>query len=80
MIDPASRAEVRRLFIDALSVDRADIEAKYLAAMAEALTYREMFLWIMDTLLEERKRFDRAQERLRQVMGVQPWHEEEATV
>ena len=78
MDDPANSEEVRRFFYDALSQDRAELEAKYLATLGEALTYREMFLWTMDTLQTIQTRFDRTQERLRQVMGVQPWHEEEA--
>ena len=73
MDDPANREEVRRLFFDALSNDRADQEANYLAAVAESLAYRDLFLLALAELAALRQRANGANQRLRQVMGVDPW-------
>ena len=80
MIEPDTRAEVRRLFFDAISNDRAVHEANYLTWAAESLTYRELFLLAVAELASTRQRLNGANHRLRQVMGVDPWHETETAM
>ena len=75
-MDPSDQAVVNRLVIEAL----ADDSVQLTDALSEAVTYRELFLAALAELVAERKRSTRANQRLRQVMGVEPWHETETAM
>lgn len=70
-------SEALDLFLQGLETQRTDLEQAYVSAMAEALTYREMFLWAMEQFAAEQLRRERAEERLRQLASLKPWHDEE---
>lgn len=73
----SDREEILGLLLDSLHAEIAEKDQQYIEAMREALAYREMFLWTMDELFTEQAKRIRAEERLKQVMGVKSWHPEE---
>lgn len=53
------------------------LEDSYVRALAQAATYRQMALVAFDDLQETHQALERTQQRLRQTMGLAPWHTEE---
>ena len=65
------------LVVSGLAQDCAGLEADHLDAVAEAATYRQLLLIALEGWTAEKQRADSATQRLRQVMGREPWHREE---
>jgi len=68
---------IDKLVIDGLAQDCASLEADQIEAVSEAATYRQMLLIALELWEADRQRANGAAERLRQLMGREPWHAEE---
>lgn len=65
------------LVCSGLAQDCAGLEADHHDALAEAATYRQMLILALEGWQAETVRADEAEHRLRQIMGREPWHQEE---
>jgi len=69
---------VDEMIIEGLAQDCASLEADQIEAVSEAATYRQMLLIALELWEADRRRANGATQRLRQLMGREPWHREEA--
>lgn len=65
------------LVIQDLALDCADLDLERIEAVAEAATYRQLLLIALEGWETEKCRADASTQRLRQLMGREPWHREE---
>ena len=74
----ANTLEIFRLEIDTLAADNLRLEESEVLALSEAQTYREMLSLTLAAWALDQKRLRAANQRLRQVMGIEDWHPEAA--
>lgn len=69
--------DYRDLVIEDGALAYALLEESYVRALAQAATYRQLVLTAFDDLQQTNQALERTQQRLRQAMGLAPWHSEE---
>ena len=63
--------------IDPTLVRLVEYQELYREALIDAVTYRRMFLHMVDLHFRQAADVKRLEHRLRQVMGVEPWEHDE---
>jgi hypothetical protein len=66
------------LALEDSALDYQTIHDEWISAVAEAVTYRQMLTVALALLSERQIRCDRQEQRLRQILGSEPWHQEQA--
>ena len=65
------------LVVADLLIHQQTLDAALVGALQDAVTYRGLFLLVLERLYAEHRYRLAADERLQQAMGVTPWHPEE---